>query len=110
MANFKYYDPAKIYFGLVTTINPNAGIHENQTPQRVVVLKKSKNTYIPIKNYEYHYCRKVTSIANYMDNNEIGLFISEDKINEIIPRTGLQEAKVIEMEKETSKVLKKYVA
>ncbi|MBE6147253.1 MAG: hypothetical protein E7168_02840 [Firmicutes bacterium] len=110
MVNFKYYDPAKIYFGLATTINPNAGINENQTPQRIVVLKKSKNTYIPIKNYEYYYCKSVVSIANYMDINEIGLFISEDKINEVISRTGLLEAKVIGMEKDTSKVLKKYVA
>lgn len=113
MLNLKlpsYFDTEKIFFGFVDTINPNASSNESQIVPKVVILQKTskaKNAKLkPIKTYEYHNINKVIPLASYMKDKEIGWFISSDKVEKIIERTGLPEAKVLDTEKH-EKVLKK---
>lgn len=102
-----YFDTEKIFLGLADTINPNASMNESQIVPKIVVLeKKSQNRMEPIKPYEYHNVNKVIPIASYMKDKEIGWFISMGKIEEVLERTGLEEAKVLDIEPR-EKVLKK---
>ena len=104
MKNLRY-DTAKIFLGFAETLNPNAGINENQTPPKVVVLHKDGVNQKPIKEYEYHYCKRIVPIASYMDPKEISWHITTNKINEIIARTGIEEANVIDTD--NAKVVKR---
>lgn len=109
MLNLKipnHFDTEKIFLGLVETINPDATMDERQIVPKVVVLEKGKQSLKPIKTYEYHNINKIVPLASYMEDKEIGWFISKDKINQIVERTGLEEAKVLETKKR-EKVLKK---
>ena len=113
MLNLKlpsYFDTEKVFFGFADTVNPNASTNENQIVPKVVILEKkskAKNAkFEPIKTYEYHNINKIIPLASYMKENEIGWLISSDKVEKIIERTGLEEAKVLKTEKH-EKVLKK---
>lgn len=113
MLNLKlpnYFDTEKIFLGIADTVNPNANTNENQVVHKVVVLEKKLNAkkinFKPIKTYEYHKVNKIVPIASYMQDQEIGWLISEEKVKKIIERTGLSEAKVLDTEKK-EKVLKK---
>ncbi len=112
MLNLKipnYYDLGKMFFGFADTLNPNADRNESQIVPKIVVLEKQKeNKYIPIHPYEYHSIYKITPMASYMKESEMGWFISEGKIKEVIERTGLEEARVLEMDiTKKEKVLKR---
>ncbi len=113
MLNLKlpsYFDTEKIFFGFADTVNPNANGSENQVVPKVVILEKkskAKNAkLVPIKSYEYHNINKIVPLASYMRDKEIGWLISNEKVQEIVERTGLEEAKVLDIEKH-EKVLKK---
>lgn len=110
MLNLKlpnHYDTEKLFLGLADTVNPNANINENQIVSKIVVLEKKSNAkFEPIKKYEYHNINKIIPLASYMHDKEIGWFISDEKVKEVIERTGLEEAKVLNSEK-YEKVLKK---
>lgn len=112
MLNLKipnYYDLEKMFFGFADTLNPNANQNENQIVSKVVVLEKIKgNKFVPIRRYEYHSINKILPVASYMKNSEIGWFISDEKIKEVIERTGFEEARVLEMDNtKKEKVLKR---